>query len=491
MKKSYTKEMAALAVAALLAAPSAYAQTAYDLTQDPLITANADAIAQEILDAAAADAAIQADVDQNESDSDAADAAIQADVDQNESDSDAADAAIQADVDQNESDSDAADAAIQADVDQEIADRSELISDEGPNADGNQVVHIGDNSLITEELGDTQRLRAEDGSGDNIDIRFDGEAGVIVDNFLEVTAPDEEAVFETDTSGAGSMLPTTGEPSVGSTPVATVLGTTTGVEVANASGGVLLENNGNVTLSQSGGTESTVEFLQVVTFDVANPGEPGQGLPIDGTERYVAGYENLLGEFVAISDEFLTQGDLDDWIAETDIDDEAYDDVRESQELAGTGGNLEVGGNANVDGVLSLGDNGSGAVSDVAAAIWGNSAGIITERNRAIAAEGVLQNNIDINSGAIANNSSRIKSNKDDIDENRRGIAMVAALQHTTVLPGMTNALDVSAAHFDGETGMALNYARRINENWQINFGAASTTDFDESVIKAGVGVQW
>jgi hypothetical protein len=77
------------------------------------------------------------------------------------------------------------------------------------------------------------------------------------------------------------------------------------------------------------------------------------------------------------------------------------------------------------------------------------------------------------------------------VDENARGIAMVAALQHTTVLPDMKHALDVSAAHFEGETGMALNYARRINDNVQINFGAASTTDFEESVIKAGIGVQW
>jgi hypothetical protein len=86
---------------------------------------------------------------------------------------------------------------------------------------------------------------------------------------------------------------------------------------------------------------------------------------------------------------------------------------------------------------------------------------------------------------------SQIDSNREDIDRNARGIAMVAALQHTTVLPGMTQALDLSAAHFEGETGMALNYARRINENVQINFGAASTSDFDESVIKAGIGWQW
>ena len=93
--------------------------------------------------------------------------------------------------------------------------------------------------------------------------------------------------------------------------------------------------------------------------------------------------------------------------------------------------------------------------------------------------------------GQIDQNRSAIRKNSEDIETNTRGIAMVAALQHTTVLPGMTNAFDLSAAYFEGETGMALNYARRINDNVQINFGAASTTDFEESVIKAGIGVQW
>ena len=93
--------------------------------------------------------------------------------------------------------------------------------------------------------------------------------------------------------------------------------------------------------------------------------------------------------------------------------------------------------------------------------------------------------------GQIDQNRSAIRKNSEDIETNTRGIAMVAALQHTTVLPGMTNAFDLSAAYFEGETGLALNFARRLSDNVQINFGAASTTDFDESVIKAGIGVQW
>jgi hypothetical protein len=92
---------------------------------------------------------------------------------------------------------------------------------------------------------------------------------------------------------------------------------------------------------------------------------------------------------------------------------------------------------------------------------------------------------------ADANLQSQISTNRADIDRNARGIAMVAALTHTTVLPGMTHALDVSAAHFEGETGMAISYSRRIKEGVQINFGAASTTDFDESVVRGGIGWQW
>ena len=130
--------------------------------------------------------------------------------------------------------------------------------------------------------------------------------------------------------------------------------------------------------------------------------------------------------------------------------------------ISTTSGDLTLGANVEITGDLNI----AGLTGDVAS-------------------------RINDNSNHIASNSNRIASNKEGIEQNARGIAMVAALQHTTVLPGMTNALDVSAAHFEGETGMAINYARRINENVQINFGAASTTDFDESVIKAGVGVQW
>ena len=98
-------------------------------------------------------------------------------------------------------------------------------------------------------------------------------------------------------------------------------------------------------------------------------------------------------------------------------------------------------------------------------------------RNDFIAADAALQTQINTNHAAI--------------DRNTRGSAMVAALTHTTVLPGMTHALDISAAHFEDETGMALSYSRRISDGVQVNFGTASTTDFEEAVVRAGIGFQW
>jgi hypothetical protein len=257
----------------------------------------------------------------------------------------------------------AADNALQANIDAEVAERTSLIRSTGLNAEGNQIIRIGDNSLVTEEVGGQQLLYAEDAGDNPIDIRITNGSNLIVDG--------------STTTGSLNVL---NDALIGGN--LTVNGATTLNGGLNVTGGTTTD-----TLTVTGAST----FTGIATF----------------------------------------QNDIN---AQQDIN---------------------VGGRINVAEDVFVGGRAQG-----------------------------LQAQTDANSAAIANN-------RRDIEKNRRGIAMVAAMTQSTVLPGMTHALDANVAHFEGKTGMAISYSRRINENVQLNLAGASTTDFKESVIRGGVGVQW
>ncbi|MBM4152256.1 MAG: hypothetical protein FJ220_01870, partial [Kiritimatiellaceae bacterium] len=298
------------------------AEEARATAAEGVLTAN---LAQEVLDRTA-------DVDAEEAariaDVDAEEAARIADVDAEEAariaDVNAEETARIADVDAEEARAISEEGRIEDKVDQEVADRTELIKSAGTNVDGNQIVHIGDNSLVTQELGGQQLLSAQDGLANPIDIRVTGGSNLIVD--------------------------------------------------------------GNTTVG----------------------------------------------------------GDLD------------------------VAGDAQFDQDVNIDGRLDVAD-------DVYVA--GNPIG--------------LQSQLNSQAATLAQHGNTLRSHGKQIDQNTRGIAMTAALTHTTVLPGMKNALDVSAAYFDGEEGLAFSYSRRISENVQLNTAAGSTADFEEGVVRVGVGVQW
>jgi hypothetical protein len=108
----------------------------------------------------------------------------------------------------------------------------------------------------------------------------------------------------------------------------------------------------------------------------------------------------------------------------------------------------------------------------------------------------LLVNNVSVATDADVTNERNARISADNalgsrIDENSRGIAMVAAMTNTTVAPGMTHGVDFNIAQFQDETGMSFGYANRINENLQIHAAAASTADLDEAVVRMGISVQW
>jgi hypothetical protein len=115
-------------------------------------------------------------------------------------------------------------------------------------------------------------------------------------------------------------------------------------------------------------------------------------------------------------------------------------------------------------------------------------ADVAAERASRISADNELRN--DLNDEVAARQSADYGLSK-RIDKNTRGIAMVAAMTNTTIQSGMHQAVDFNMAHFEGETGFAFGYANKINENLQVHAGAASTADFEESVVRLGFSYQW
>ena len=66
---------------------------------------------------------------------------------------------------------------------------------------------------------------------------------------------------------------------------------------------------------------------------------------------------------------------------------------------------------------------------------------------------------------------------------------MAAAISHSTILPGNTQALDISHASFEGSSAMSINYSRKVADGVQVNLSHASAGD--SNITKVGVGIQW
>ena len=392
-------------------------------------------------------------------------------------------------------------------INNEIQDRSDLIRRD--TTDG--TVHIGDDSFILDDTVEDHVLTTD--SGSKIVLGGDIASTPLVDESKDIEVakdltvngyttlaeggesngtfyvrPAESESSSVNVESASGTIPDIADQGDGSSIVSSQVSAVTGTTVQQTSGGVELDVDGNATLSTKETTTQNYKYGVYSQFDVDN----ATNTPTSAT-TYVAGYEDETGFHTIDGAVIDTNGETDPLLWTVDLSGVSEEDLAKLEdgdaltEIDPDSGHLVVGGNTNIAGDLTVGGtttlggdlfldglvDSDGYDIDVVSAINGNSAAIAS------------------NTSAIEGNSRQIKKNKDDIETNARGIAMVAALQHTTVLPGMTNAFDFGASHFEGETGMSLNYARRINENWQINFGAASTTDFDESVVKAGVGVQW
>jgi len=159
------------------------------------------------------------------------------------------------------------------------------------------------------------------------------------------------------------------------------------------SGGILAETNGNVSLFSVEQTETTVSYIRAVRLELENGTLNPQGAPIP-----VGGYLDEDGNFIELGVMTGLDGDGNAIFAPGDLTPAQLELITLDPVVSSLGGgNLVVGGNADVLGTLSLGsdENGDPVIEDVAAAILDNGQAILDEEAARIAADIVLQDNID------------------------------------------------------------------------------------------------
>ncbi|SFL17363.1 YadA-like C-terminal region [Pseudovibrio ascidiaceicola] len=111
-----------------------------------------------------------------------------------------------------------------------------------------------------------------------------------------------------------------------------------------------------------------------------------------------------------------------------------------------------------------------------------------TARNSVVAAVNSNAERITANSAAISDNSSRIVSLEEDVDELQSGVAMAIAIANAPIIQGGYNGLSLSGGfgHFKGKSAGSMKAAFMPMDNMAIT--ASVATDFDDNVA-AGAGL--
>lgn len=93
---------------------------------------------------------------------------------------------------------------------------------------------------------------------------------------------------------------------------------------------------------------------------------------------------------------------------------------------------------------------------------------------------------LDARTGAL---EGRMRQSESDIRSLRKGIAMSAALQTPVINHGDKQAVKIGAATYDGEQGLGFGYARRVNDSVTVNVDVA--TGFPDTVARGGVNLSF
>ena len=303
-------------------------------------------------------------------------------------------------------------------------------------------VHIGENSLITNEVGGVQELYAQDGAATPININVTKGSDLLV-NGVSVATDADVAAEKSDRIAADTVLD--GKIS-------------TEVSRATAAEGVL---DGKIATEKS--DRIAADTAEAATRAAADTLLQAN-ISAEATRATTA--EGVLDGKIATekSERIAADTVLDGKITTEAATRAAQDTILQANITA------EATRATAAEGVLTT--NLTKEVADRVTAVN-------TEKTRALAAESALANRATSLEGRMGRAEGRINSL-------RKGVSMAAALQTPVIEAGKQNAVKAGVATVDGAQGFGIAVARRINDSVQVNLDVA--TDFQtDTAARAGV----
>jgi hypothetical protein len=292
-------------------------------------------------------------------------------------------------------------------------------------------VHIGENSLITNEVGGVQELYAQDGAAKPININVTNGSDLLVNGVSVAT--DADVAAEAATRAAAD----------------TVLDGKISDETtrATAAEGVLTTNL----------NKEVADRIAAVTAEAATRADADTVL--DGK----------------ISAE-TTRATAAEGVLTTNLNKEVADRIAAVTAEAATRAAADTTLQANIDSEIAA------RIADVNAEETRARAAETALAGRATALEGratALEGRTTALEGRVGRAEGRINSL-------RKGVSMAAALQTPVIEAGKQNAVKAGVATVDGAQGFGIAVARRINDSVQVNLDVA--TDFEtDTAARAGV----
>ena len=296
-------------------------------------------------------------------------------------------------------------------------------------------IHIGENSLITNEVGGVQELYAQDGAATPININVTKGSDLLV-NGVSVATDADVAAEKSDRIAADTVL------------------------------------DGKIA------TEKSERIAADTVLDGKITTEKSDRIAdVDAEEAARIAADTVLDGKITTEKNRATAAE---GVLTTNLATEKSDRIAAVTAEANTRAAQDTILQANITAEATRATAAEGVLTtNLTKEVADRVAAVNTEKTRALAAESVLSDRATSLEGRMGRAEGRINSL-------RKGVSMAAALQTPVIEAGKQNAVKAGVATVDGAQGFGIAVARRINDSVQVNLDVA--TDFEtDTAARAGV----